>query len=745
MTTFWVKLRYRTHWRIYSRMLPVVAGGLLLVGFVSWQGYCQWTETTVAAARARGLADIAGAVSARATFAALNHEVLRLSTDPESTDAGPLDDRLVAGLLLEDGIVLCDSLDTPGNRVALAKWARGHLHGDECASFAVGMPWERTACAAVAHGPASRVVLHRPLTLEIALSRESPGKKRRAAVLPVAREPVATAATDTSHQPAVVLLDLSRLLASETRRADWWCLVGTGSEVLLAADDSLPTGSSLSGMKPDVTVAAGRPEDLLYGLLAAVRPRDRIAERNGLAPWTLSRHRDVRVPFEVMLGTSTDRLEQARLRGVALLAMVALILLLAGVTGVTHVVGDVSRRLTALGVHLRLLEGGDYDRRLSAPAADDVAELEDSYNRLAGRLARDQVRLADQAGRLDQAKDEFLVLVSHELRTPLTGILGGVDFLRVALADASPEQRVLLEKMELKEVVDLIAGSGDRLHGFLDDALRMASTLAGNRSLDLGALRTADVVSPALGKAAVEGMDRRIRLEDDLSGVQNWRILGDLDALQIVFAKLLENAVIHNVADGRVLLREVIEVPPDAVGTPVDAADHRRLDNQPAFAPWAEEEITWRTIEVRNTGPVIPADRLGTLFGRFEIGGAIANHSRGAGLGLAIARALVEEHGGRLAVRSDEERGTSFYVQLPAVDTGAVAERGALGDDTTEGVGGRTGDEEVGQVADRTGLEVELHDPGAGVPGQGHEPGGGIDGARGADHEEEVAVPYRPL
>lgn len=416
---------------------------------------------------------------------------------------------------------------------------------------------------------------------------------------------------------------------------------------------------------------------------------------------------------------------------------------------------DVSHRLTVLDGQLRHLANGDYDRRLPVAAGDDPDGPEASCNRLGELLVASRNSLAgpaepateslDDLRRLDKAKDDFLVLVSHEVRTPLTCILGGVDYLRATLADATPAQGALLDELDFGEVVDVIAGSGRRLNAFLNDALRMTSIRAGNRRLDLRVLRPEDVVSPGLGRAAVAAMARGIRLEDDLSGVESWRLLGDLASLRTIFSKLLDNAVTHNVDGGRVFLREVAELPATAVGTPAETAGRPRLEDQPGYAAWTEEEMAWRTIEVRNTGPVIPADRFGSLFGRFEIVGEIENHSRGAGLSLAIAQALVEEHGGRLAVSSEEEMGTSFYVQLPAVSSEVAAGHASLWDDFSEGVSGRSGHEKVGVMADPAGLQVELHDQGAGPSSLGDEPGGGVDGAGGADHEEEVAVPHGVL
>lgn len=747
MRNFLTRLRYRTHWRIYSRVLPVVAVGLFVVAFLSWQGYRQWSQATVQAAQARGLAGIAETVRARATFAALDLELQRQA--PAAGEAS-LADPVVAGLVTEGDAVLCDSLDTASNRETLAVWRSEHLRDRNCTS---GTAPERSACVTILPGAGGRVVLHRPVTLEIGPPWESYGGSRRAAVLPVAVGAVAYGAA--SRDSSVVLLDLSRLIATDIDCADWWCLVGPGGEVLLSAGGTLATGASLAGEQPALQEEAARPARLLQGMLASARPTDQLAERTGLAPWTVSRHRGARVPFEVVLGTRTDLLERSRQRTLSLVALLALLALLAGLTGITRVVGDVSRRLAALGAHMGHLRDGEYSRRLPVRTSDEVGRLEEHYNGLAARLADTHTRLTEQAARLetaladmrrlDKAKDDFLVLVSHEVRTPLTCIIGGVDYLRTVLKGAAPDLQQVLARLELDEVVEVIANSGDRLNGFLNDALRMTSIRAGNRRLDLQAHSAAELVGSSLARVAAAAAVRGIRVEDELSATRAWRFLGDGDTLRIVFDKLLDNAVVHNRDAGRVLVRETAQVPSEAYGAPSSAEDRSRLTERPSFAPWAETDLLWRTVEIRNTGPAIPADRYPALFGRFEIVGEIENHSRGAGLGLSIARALVEEHGGRLAVLSGEEHGTSFYVQLPAVTADARPARTFLWDEGPERIGGRTGNEEVGVVADAAGLDVELDDPGAAPDGKAHQPGGGVDGAGRADHEEEVTAGDRAL
>jgi len=206
--------------------------------------------------------------------------------------------------------------------------------------------------------------------------------------------------------------------------------------------------------------------------------------------------------------------------------------------------------------------------------------------------------------------------------------------------------------------------------------------------------------------------------------------------------KILDNAVVHNLDGGRVVVREVDAVPGlGAVAALATADQVRRLQDQPGWLEWSDEAVRWRLIEIHNTGRAIPRSRLDALFGKFELVGRIEHHSRGSGLSLPIAKAAVEQHGGRILVHSAEGWGTAFYLLLPTLTApGAAVRKPGLWDDVAEGVGGRAGDEEVGVPADGAALQVELDYRGPGGAGGAHEAGGGPDGAGGADHEEELTV-----
>jgi signal transduction histidine kinase len=240
------------------------------------------------------------------------------------------------------------------------------------------------------------------------------------------------------------------------------------------------------------------------------------------------------------------------------------------------------------------------------------------------RLVREQEArfLAEAANR---AKDEFLAMVSHELRTPLNAMLGWVTLLNSGKLDKDAQARAL-------EVIERNARAQAQL---IDDLLDIARVVSGNLRLELRPVDLVQVVEKALEAmhpaaeaksiAVTSGLDRPVEMA-----------AGDPDRLQQVVSNLLSNAVKF---------------------TPEGGSVEVRLRRQGSEA--------W--ITVRDSGPGISPAFLPHVFERFRQGEEGPGRRQGGlGLGLAIARHLVERHGGTIRVESPGEgQGTTFTVCLP--------------------------------------------------------------------------------
>jgi PAS domain S-box-containing protein len=224
----------------------------------------------------------------------------------------------------------------------------------------------------------------------------------------------------------------------------------------------------------------------------------------------------------------------------------------------------------------------------------------------------------------NRAKDQFLAVVSHELRTPLNAIMGWAKLMSVPGFDETRRGRA----------VETIERNAMTMAKLIEDLLDMSRVISGKMRLDVQQVELGRII-----EAAIES----IRPAADAKGIGLFpvldtplRIMGDPTRLQQVVWNLMSNAVKFTPKGGHidVLLRR--------------------------SAPWIE-------ISVADTGKGIAREFLPHVFDAFrqEDAGATRSHS-GLGLGLAIARQLVELHGGSIEARSrGEGRGASFTVRLP--------------------------------------------------------------------------------
>jgi PAS domain S-box-containing protein len=259
------------------------------------------------------------------------------------------------------------------------------------------------------------------------------------------------------------------------------------------------------------------------------------------------------------------------------------------------------------------------------------------------RLLERERALRAEAEAANRLKDEFLATLSHELRTPLTSVLGWAKLLRTERLDPQTAERA-------HEAIERNAEAQARLVGDLLDVSRIVT---GKIRLNVRPVSLSEVIEAAAEglrpAAAARGVRLGVRL-DPLAG----EVAGDPDRLQQVVWNLLSNAVKFTPAGGSV------------------EVSLARRDGR------AE-------IKISDTGEGIAPEFLPYVFDRFrQQDGTITREHGGLGLGLAIARHLVELHGGEVAAESEGPgRGATFTVTLPALAASAAA--GANGGAEGEG------------------------------------------------------------
>jgi len=249
-----------------------------------------------------------------------------------------------------------------------------------------------------------------------------------------------------------------------------------------------------------------------------------------------------------------------------------------------------------------------------------------------GRLIREQVA-RQEAERANQMKDEFLAILSHELRTPLNAILGWSRLLRVKKFDEETIDKAL-------ETIERNAKSQAQL---IEDILDVSRILRGKLNLNKHPIRLESVIELAIDSLQPLAEEKSIVLE--LTSSPNvGEVIGDFDRLQQIVWNLLSNAIKFTQEEGKV------EVRLESVG---DEAQIQIIDN----------------------GIGIEPDFLPYVFDRFRQADSSTTRSYGGlGLGLAIVRHLVEQHGGKVDAENNPGEGAKFTVALPLAQRNALAD-----------------------------------------------------------------------
>ncbi|MGB7890667.1 MAG: response regulator [Microcoleus sp.] len=248
-----------------------------------------------------------------------------------------------------------------------------------------------------------------------------------------------------------------------------------------------------------------------------------------------------------------------------------------------------------------------------------------------GRLIREQVA-RQEAERANQMKDEFLAILSHELRTPLNAILGWSRLLRTKTFDQDTIEKAL-------ETIERNAKSQSQL---IEDILDVSRILRGKLNLNKHPIRLESAIKLAIDSLQPLTEEKSIVIELTCSPNVG-EVIGDFDRLQQIVWNLLSNAIKFSPQEGKVQVRL------ESVG---DEAQ----------------------IEIIDSGIGIAPDFLPYVFDRFRQADSSTTRSYGGlGLGLAIVRHLVEQHGGKVQAENNPGAGAKFTVVLPLAQRNALA------------------------------------------------------------------------
>ncbi|NML15435.1 HAMP domain-containing protein [Azohydromonas sp. G-1-1-14] len=287
-----------------------------------------------------------------------------------------------------------------------------------------------------------------------------------------------------------------------------------------------------------------------------------------------------------------------------------------------------TRRLKRLTEAVDAYQHGDFKTPLrlaeADPRGDEIERLAAHVEGMTGRIATQLAELE----RLATRRRDLLANVSHDLRTPLASMQGYLEILLL--------RRGELSEAEERNYLEVAAKHSERLGRLVNDLFQLTKLEAEDVQPQRERFPLAELVQDVAQKFALDAAQRRLTLHA-ACGAAMPLVEADIGMVERVLENLVENALRHTPEGGCVTL---------ALGLAQGRA----------------------SVAVSDTGVGIPADELDKVFDRFYRADRTgARHH--AGLGLAIARLMVQLHGGQLVVRSTPGQGTTFSFDLPLAET----------------------------------------------------------------------------
>lgn len=253
-------------------------------------------------------------------------------------------------------------------------------------------------------------------------------------------------------------------------------------------------------------------------------------------------------------------------------------------------------------------------------------ELTYLNNRLSA-MQRELVKKNHELARLNQQKNYFLGMAAHDLRSPLGTIVSCSEFLLDRNREHSFEEDL--------ELCGVIKKSGEFMLGLINDLLDISKIESGHLQLNIGPLDLSDVISRCLAFNQASARKKQIRIQEQYAGTLPDTVFWDLSKMEQVLNNLLGNAVKFSHPGSTIIIR-------------LSSSDNKVV------------------IQVEDNGEGLPAEILDRLFIPFSNSCRLGTRGeKGAGLGLAIARHIIEGHKGEIRAENVSEGGARFIITLP--------------------------------------------------------------------------------
>ena len=306
------------------------------------------------------------------------------------------------------------------------------------------------------------------------------------------------------------------------------------------------------------------------------------------------------------------------------LILSGVLLLFAAIIATTYalfIAASVTEGLREMAMAADTLAAGDLGARVHVAGQDEVARLSLSFNEMADRLQE-----ADERRReLETLRSNLIAWTSHDLRTPLTSIRVRVEALNDGLVD---------DPATVRRYYGAIRSDVMALNNLIDDLFELAQLDAGGSALELAPSSLVDLISDCLESFHARAERQDVQLAGDVDrGIDP--VTMNAGKIGRVLNNLVDNALYHTPANGRIIIRAQVR-------------DGHTL------------------VSVEDSGPGFAEADLPAVFEQFYRGEQARSRATGsAGLGLAIARGIVQAHGGRIWAENSQSGGGRVNFELP--------------------------------------------------------------------------------
>jgi signal transduction histidine kinase len=309
------------------------------------------------------------------------------------------------------------------------------------------------------------------------------------------------------------------------------------------------------------------------------------------------------------------------------LALTVSLLIFAGLTAVIfgiYIAGTITARIMNLSDAAQHIAKGKLDTRLVVNGNDELAEFAHTFNWMAETL-----EVADEEKqRVENARRNLIAWVSHDLRTPLTSMQAMLEAI---------QDEIVTDPATINEYVGRSLSEVTNLSHLIDDLFELSKLDTGHMDAKFVSASITDLISDVVSNLMAKAERKQIKLNGKIEP-NIPPIMMATDKIQRVLYNLIDNAVQYTPIDGEITIKASIKG-------------------------------KFVRVDIHNTGKPIGAHHLPKIFNHFyrveESRTQSMDGHRSTGLGLAIAKAIVEMHDGKIGVTSEPNKGTTFRFKLP--------------------------------------------------------------------------------